>query len=240
MLLNYIYFGHSKPVLRKDKILCTYCDTIATTSDHVPPKLLFSKPRPTMITVPSCLQCNNGASLDDEYFRLVTSIKREAGNHPDAKNVSQAALRSLEKPNKKGFAQAFREAGRVFNEYSDSGIYLGKVEGIEVKKARLNRTIERVTRGLFLNCEGRRLDPSVKVTAYSTDGLSQQIKKREMFKKLWNSCGEIQSIGEDTFTWRYFVYPDQLDTSYWILQIYGAITFIAFTIGDKPLTPLDS
>lgn len=40
-----------------------------TSLEHVPGKCLFPKPRPTdLITVPACEQCNNGSSLEDEYF----------------------------------------------------------------------------------------------------------------------------------------------------------------------------
>lgn len=44
------------------------------TRDHVPPKCLFPKPRPSdLLTLPCCYECNNSASDDDEYLRLATS-----------------------------------------------------------------------------------------------------------------------------------------------------------------------
>ncbi len=52
---------------------CIYCDREAgDTSDHVPPQLLLRKPYPpNLLTVPSCVRCNNGPSKDEEYFRLI-------------------------------------------------------------------------------------------------------------------------------------------------------------------------
>jgi hypothetical protein len=44
------------------------------TRDHIPPKGLFPKPRPTNLeTISCCFPCNNGAAKDVEYFRLATS-----------------------------------------------------------------------------------------------------------------------------------------------------------------------
>lgn len=44
------------------------------TRDHVPPKGLFPKPRPSNLpTVACCFACNNGASKDVEYFRVAAS-----------------------------------------------------------------------------------------------------------------------------------------------------------------------
>lgn len=51
---------------------CAYCGTTATTMDHVPPKgLIRSSRRTNLWTVPSCKQCNGGASRDEEYFRMM-------------------------------------------------------------------------------------------------------------------------------------------------------------------------
>src|SRR5437016_4846066 len=45
-----------------------------TTRDHVPPKNLFPRPRPSsLVTVPCCEKCNNRFSKHDEYFRLFAS-----------------------------------------------------------------------------------------------------------------------------------------------------------------------
>ncbi len=48
---------------------CIYCGGSSETEDHVPPKALLDKPHPeNLMVVESCGPCNNGASLDEEYF----------------------------------------------------------------------------------------------------------------------------------------------------------------------------
>ena len=54
------------------KRICVYCGKVATTKDHVPPKLLLEKPFPINLqTVRSCQRCNQGASLDEQYFLVL-------------------------------------------------------------------------------------------------------------------------------------------------------------------------
>lgn len=48
---------------------CAYCGKHPDTFDHVPSKILLEKPYPENLQgVNSCLSCNNGFSLDEEYF----------------------------------------------------------------------------------------------------------------------------------------------------------------------------
>lgn len=57
-----------------DRILqgCFHCGGRPDTDDHSPPKVLLDKPYPAeMITVPSCYECNNSASLDEAYLACV-------------------------------------------------------------------------------------------------------------------------------------------------------------------------
>jgi hypothetical protein len=51
---------------------CVYCPKMATTTDHVIPRCLLEKPYPPNLpTVPSCRDCNEGYSKDEEYFLAV-------------------------------------------------------------------------------------------------------------------------------------------------------------------------
>lgn len=48
---------------------CAYCGEYPETRDHVPSKIILENPFPENLpVVPSCLKCNNGFSLDEEYF----------------------------------------------------------------------------------------------------------------------------------------------------------------------------
>lgn len=48
---------------------CVFCGGENETKDHVPSKILVDDPFPANVpVVESCLSCNNGFSLDEEYF----------------------------------------------------------------------------------------------------------------------------------------------------------------------------
>ena len=59
---------------------CVYCgSTDDPTRDHVPPRAVFPKPRPTnLVTVPACRACNSSAAADDEYFAAVLRLAARA------------------------------------------------------------------------------------------------------------------------------------------------------------------
>ncbi len=48
---------------------CAFCGSFPENRDHVPSKILLDKPYPENLpVVPSCIECNNGFSLDEVYF----------------------------------------------------------------------------------------------------------------------------------------------------------------------------
>lgn len=64
-----------------NKQSCIYCGSKATTRDHVPPRLLLERPFPKNLhTVPSCLDCNRGASKDEEYFLALIAQVSQSPN----------------------------------------------------------------------------------------------------------------------------------------------------------------
>jgi hypothetical protein len=65
--------------------------------DHVPPKGIFLKPRPPLITVPACGACNGGASELDEKFKVFLSLQVGTSTEVTAEFWKEGALRSIEK-----------------------------------------------------------------------------------------------------------------------------------------------
>lgn len=182
--------------------ICTYCIDQASTSDHVPPKLLFSKPRPALITVPSCLRCNQAPSKDDEYLRAVIVLEEKALDHPEAKRVLPAVRRSFLKPRKQRFRRAIFSGVREVERVSASGLYLGKGHAYDVDLSRLTRVIERITRGLFLHHVGRRLPLDCEVVSFAESGFSSYPANLTSFLEQIRS-NPIHTIGDDHVPGRY-------------------------------------
>jgi hypothetical protein len=68
--------------------------------DHVPPKGLFARPRPKLVTVPCSETCRKAQPLDDEYFVRMVSMKSGLHETDSSRDARSAALRSLTKPTK--------------------------------------------------------------------------------------------------------------------------------------------
>jgi hypothetical protein len=58
--------------------MCAICGVrLATTRDHVPPKAILVRPFPkNLITVPACVECNNGSAPMDSDFRVYLAAGR--------------------------------------------------------------------------------------------------------------------------------------------------------------------
>ena len=91
--------------------ICAICGKMVNTltNDHIPPKSMFGTKPSNLITVPSCPDCNGGSSADDEYFRLIASEVYTAA-HPDAKKANEAIVRSMQRPQAKGFRESLRQS----------------------------------------------------------------------------------------------------------------------------------
>lgn len=220
---------------------CVYCGTRdATTQDHVPPKALFPKPRPdNMVTVPSCAQCNGGASDDDEYFRFMLATRADVFDNPSVKAVLPKIHRSLHKPAKGGFVTSILDATRELSLVSPQGLSLGKQMAFEVDLARLDRVVERTTLGLFYKSAGRRLHSCYSVRSFSESGLRDLDREtkanlqQRIIPALTSTSPTL--IGDRVF--KYWSYStEDPDTTLWLLQFYEKVSFLAMTVqsGSTP------
>lgn len=56
---------------------CVYCGKGIETREHVPPKVLLDEPYPENLpTIQACKTCNQGYSLDEEYFACLIECAR--------------------------------------------------------------------------------------------------------------------------------------------------------------------
>lgn len=214
--------------------ICTYCDSPATTVDHVPPRLIFPKPRPAnLITVPACRDCNKNASMDDEYFRLVTALEEKSSEHPDSKELLPVIMRSLNRRQFQGLQKSFSSSQFSCDIYTESGLFLKSAVGYNVVRDRLNAVFERITRGLFLNTFGRRLPLDTRVTASQGRGLVNP-SIFEFVKKILEQGSNWSCLGNGTFCWKYSTCINQPETTAWIFLVFSSLVFISTTIGEEP------
>ena len=197
---------------------CVYCGKkCELTRDHVPPRCLFSKPRPSdLVTVPCCAQCNGEFQKHDEYFRIAitTGIDREKFPKENAESVR--AINSLARPASLGFARSLLEN------------YEPKSARLTIDRQRIEIALYRITRGLFFNHQNVRMSENIGFEFREvTDNLKTNAEGRERIERL---AANLTTIGPGTFRYAYeaFFQPDPFGTI-WLMRFYDHKTFFCIT-----------
>jgi hypothetical protein len=215
------------------KPTCVYCgERAGTTRDHVPPKNLFAKPRPDLVTVPCCEKCRLGQSLDDEYFVRMVSLKSGTAENASAISARGSALRSLTKPAKAGFTRSLLRSIKHVPLYTLSGIYLGQRMSYDVDLERICKVIERTTYGLYFHKFGHRLPDIDKCRSYAMAGFDLAGPgATAQVQQLWQEAiaGDRQDFGENVFTYWLRTVEGPEGATLWGFLVYGHVQFLAFT-----------
>ncbi len=134
---------------KKEKWLCIYCGKIKEiTKDHVPPKNLFPKPRPSdLITVPSCVKCNKDTEKDEDYFRA-TFMFSNAGISPVGKKLWDQKLDKMYKKNL-GLRRKIAQDFKVVNLVTQSGLYIRRQTASFPDSVRLENVVCKIVKGLY-------------------------------------------------------------------------------------------
>ena len=127
--------------------ICIYCGREATTRDHVPPKQLFPKPRPTLETVPSCFECNNLFGKDEDYF-FASFMFSEAGVSVAGKKLWKEKLHRMYKKNS-GLRRKIAQNLKPINLFTPHGIFTGRKILIKIDENRIYKIVRKIIKGLY-------------------------------------------------------------------------------------------
>lgn len=211
---------------------CVYCGDRADTEDHIPPVCLFPKPHPAdLIRVPSCKHCNNKASKDDEYFRLVLCMRRENAEHPAVTKLFPVVLRSLEHPKKLKMQRAVAKQITRLLERTPGGLIV-PVPAYHVDLVRVHNVLGRITAGLFYHVFGRRLPVGVEARGFSAPNPQYESFEAQMKFQALNAHMSVypaRIVGDGIFSFQYWVNPADPEITGWRLIFYGASLFMGAT-----------
>ena len=205
--------------------VCTYCGGPATTVDHVPPKNMFPPPRPTLVTVPSCFDCNNGASGDDDKFRTFISLRVGAGSANTLALWKNGAFRSL--VHNKRELRRVAETMEDHPVYSPGGLYLGRATTALFEQEPHDRTIERIARGLYFHefREPLPRDCPVEVMTINLAARGWAAQLQDTLRLM-----EVRSIGgEAVFEYAFARAPERPQSSLWLFRFYEGHEALAAT-----------
>jgi hypothetical protein len=195
---------------------CVYCgDYRELTKDHVPPRSLFSKPRPALITVPCCSPCNKGFQQDDEYFQLMVKAGIDKQRFPKELADSLKAINNLARPESRRFAISFLEH------------YEPNPGRHHVDLKRIERVLHRIVRGLFYHHVKVRLLESLPFKFVSiNDSPSRAAAFSGVIAGL-ESCPT--TIGEDVFRYAFEQEVPLTLSMAWLFTFYDHRKFLCLT-----------
>jgi hypothetical protein len=203
---------------------CAYCIEPSETKDHVPPKLLFPKPRPSdLITVPSCLRCNSKAGIDEEYFLGVHMFSEAALSDAGKALWKQKLVRTYRK--NRGLRNLLARSLIQVRIWTPNGLYLGTREGITLDHGRLDRVVQKIIRGLYYHEYQDRILEKTRVDCMRLDTQEKLQQVTHLAKSVHYGSRNWPGL----FEYRCNRVPENPQGSLWFMRFYGRIHYWGFT-----------
>lgn len=190
--------------------VCAICGCEeATTRDHVPPKGIFPRPRPALITVPACDDCNRGSSKLDETFRAYLGL--HASINPEvAKGVFQDSLRSLAH-NRALYREVLRNSEDL-PFFTPAGVYAGDGLRIHWNSEAHDAVVEKCIRGLYFHHFGSVLGQSAEIRVQWLRGVPPGLE--------FLSYAPLEIIGDNQVMYRYAKSDSEPLRTIWLFNFY--------------------
>lgn len=216
---------------------CAYCgQQRLLTSDHVPPKLLFvPAKRQNLITVPSCSECNGSFSKDDEYLRLVLSMRQDVEDGASGALLWEKAFRGLLHPEAAGLkAKVLSGLRRV--SVPDTAGSPKKALAYEIDYTRLRATAQRIVRGLFYHQTKRPLAEGYVVMARFEEHPQDAeflLQKGIVSQLSLLENAPLNERGDGTFRFKLVRDKDDGNVTCWGVQLLESLIFFGITFKPR-------
>lgn len=197
---------------RKLPKTCVYCaERSGTTADHVPPKGIFTKPRPQLITVPACPACNCGASTEDQEFKSFLSIKVAYGSDSGNRFWINEGIRSIKANNKLRNRIVSAEKMDLF---VDGRVQ--KLRQINWPSSSHDGVIKRISRGLYWYHFKEILSVDAAIDTFYLNSIDDDMLE------IINGMNRMSLGGDDCFVYAYGRHEVAKQFSLWFFQFYQA------------------
>lgn len=197
--------------------LCAICGIKeATTLDHLPPKGIFPKPRPSnLIKVPACAECNNHSSELDEAFRMYLALHVSHFADESTAAYFEDALRTYN--HNKKLQQEIMGHAKFVDFKTASGDYVGQGMKILWNSKAHDAVIERMARGLYFHHFREVLPPGTQVAPKWLN------KPDEKLMQTLNESGLTKNIiGKNQLVYLYGRTNEHPAVSVWYFEFYGS------------------
>jgi len=216
--------------MKKGGEKCAYCGIgNHETDDHVPPKSIFIKPRPSnLVTVPSCDACNSSFQDNDDLFALF--ISTQAGMDGELqRELHEKVKRAVARH--RHFREILESASPEIPIMDTDGSILDKVQFLKMNDFHVSSTLERIVTGLAFHHYRFR----VKSTGYVSIWYpSDSTMKHAAIQDVLKDCVYSHIGHNHEFAYRHGRTIDNTYASFWEFLFYDKFHFTAMT---TPLVP---
>jgi hypothetical protein len=215
---------------------CVYCgDQKELTREHVVPQCLFPKPLPSiMVTVGTCFECNNGKSSDDAYLRDFLVADMAAGKSPVAQQLRTGKFKRSVQTKRSEIAKVALNRAYRKPRHTPGGIYLGSPIAVPVDQRRLERSFERMVRGLYYHVWKDHLPRDYTFEISRIDGF----QTAEIWSQMRQTGANIAAIRPDVFVCQYAFDIKYHAMSRWLLLFYNTIIIEVLTLPPDAILSL--
>lgn len=225
--------GEMPKMVTQARDTCVYCGgTESITVDHIPPKIMFPRPRSAdLITVPACARCNAGFQKDDEYF-FFSVVTPAAVRDPIARQLWYKAVAPLLDRSPK--FKANLQAAYSLREHALPDGRVVKAKAVEIKPDRVKRVAERIVSGLLWH-HGQPV-PDRRVIEFHVEigpRVDRQASAKESAEARIGNAPAI-SVAGGIFRYKYRVLQADPVQSDWFFEFYGAIHLCVVVLRTRP------
>lgn len=211
---------------------CIYCGaTENITREHTPQKSLFEKPRPSnLITVPSCLECNNRKSKENEYLKFIFNITYNKYKTGNMKNSFDAVIRGVLREEKSKFLKKFIENSSLIQYHNHVEDSTSNISVFKPNSYMIESSVKDTAIGLLFHHSGKYCYSEYKIDVWWLNYQYSEEWKRTIS---WVLNQPKNTIKEDVFWYKYYTLFNDRFTA-WYLCFYEFFKFVVF-IEDKSL-----
>ncbi len=210
-----------------NKKLCIYCDTrVGSTKDHVPPKSLFPRPRPTMVTVPCCEICQNEYKKDEDLFAAYIMFGPAGATKKGKQHWEKTIHRRYEKDI--GLRHAVAKCMRYVDFETQEGIFLRSGFVIDPDVQRITNVITKILRGLYWIEFNEMLAANKEIKFIQGDAKDRLVADAMRLYEKSKIKRKSEAYDEDIFRY-YMAQPDDEDNeTCWIMVFYDVTVFVGY------------
>ena len=209
---------------------CVLCSIRpANTVEHLPPRSFFEPPRPQLITVPACRECNHGSHLDDDYLLAFLVSLDTPGASPILDHVRERVTRGLHRPGYPGLRDRLQEAVEFrYKRDPVTGAGVAQV-GIRPEPDRLTSVLQKQVRALVYHVTG---NPVRRTTFMQLERIHNRHTRPPEFWEMWVKASEYALQGHtgrvgDVFDYAYRAVNRSACTAVVRLEYYQVFGYVA-------------